>query len=442
MTVLLLELNEVNFDYVRGYAAQGRLPVLGGIIERHGLARTTSEARYEELEPWIQWVTAHTGLSLADHGVFRLGDIVARPELEQIWEVLERQGVTVGAISPMNANNNCRNPAFFLPDPWTRARASGGAAMHRLMEPIRQAVNDNATGRLTARSYTTLLDGFVRYARAENYTTYLGLLRDTARGRGWNKAMFLDLMLADVFVRNVHRTALGFASLFLNAGAHIQHHYMFNSAVYEGPHRNPDWYVAADADPVFDVYALYDRIVGQVARAFPTARLMIATGLHQDPYPTRTFYWRLVDHADFLADHAIPFDRVETRMSRDFVTFHSDLAAARTAEAALGRITAVDGSPLFEVDNRGDSLFVTLVWADDVDEKTVYHVDGVPRTGLRERVAFVALKNGGHNGIGYFIDTGVFAAEDETFPLSALPERIASACGVTWPSVQLQTAAE
>ena len=73
--VLLIELNELNFDALQAYMKRGELPHFAALLDRVGYAETLSEARYEELEPWIQWVTAHTGLSLAEHGVFRLGDI-------------------------------------------------------------------------------------------------------------------------------------------------------------------------------------------------------------------------------------------------------------------------------------------------------------------------------------------------------------------------------
>src|SRR5688572_20763032 len=115
--LLFLELNEVNFDFVQKYVARGGLPNFARLIARHGVTLTSSEQRYEQLEPWIQWVTAHTGRTFAEHGVFRLGDIVNR-DIPQIWELLEERGFSVGAISPMNAKHRLRNPAFFVPDPW------------------------------------------------------------------------------------------------------------------------------------------------------------------------------------------------------------------------------------------------------------------------------------------------------------------------------------
>lgn len=431
MSVLMLELNEINFDQVRDYAAQGKLPNFKALIDRHGVSETTSEQSYEDLEPWIQWVTAHTGQSLAEHGVFRLGDILGR-DLDQIWEILERQGVSVGAISPMNASNRCEKPAFFVPDPWTRTELTASPALRGLHGSVAQAVNDNATARISAGSAAHLIRGLVRYARPSRYAGYLADVFGAARKKAWRKAMFLDRLLADVFIREVSSHRPGFASLFLNAGAHIQHHYLFSSGVYRGAQRNPAWYVAPGDDPLLEVYTLYDTIVGDVRRRFPDARILLATGLHQVPHGEVTYYWRLRDHADFLRRAGIDFARVEPRMSRDFVVFAADAEGAQRAERQLAGIRMLDGRPLFRVDNRGDSLFVEFAWADDVPDDARYLVGNREVTGLHEDVAFVAIKNGEHDGTGYLLDTG--ARHAATLPLTDMPRIVADACGVAWPA--------
>ena len=154
--LILLELNEINFEMLAAYAKEGLLPTLGRLIEEHGFCETTSETEYEKLEPWIQWVTAHTGLSLDEHQVFRLGDIVEQ-DLDQIWERLERDyGIHTGAVSPMNAKNRSKAPAFFIPDPWTNTEVIAPQPAIRLFRAIRQLVNDNASGRMTLRSATNL----------------------------------------------------------------------------------------------------------------------------------------------------------------------------------------------------------------------------------------------------------------------------------------------
>jgi hypothetical protein len=428
--MILLELNEINFEHLAIYG-KDELPVLTQLIEKHGVAQTTSEVRYEELEPWIQWVTAHTGLTLAEHGVFRLGDIVRR-ELKQIWEALEDLGLKVGAVSPMNASNRCQEAAFFVPDPWTSTRLTASPLLHRLYDAIAQAVGDNAQSRLTARSVAWLLAGLIRYARFANYGRY-SYLATAASRKPWSKAILLDVLLADVFIKETRRAKPDFGSLFLNAGAHIQHHYMFNSAAYDGPLRNPEWYVAKRVDPVLEVYRVYDDIVGQIMRRFPDARLMIATGLHQDPHTDVTYYWRLRDHGAFLKKIGANFENVEPRMSRDFLVTCDTAEKARIAEGVIESARGQDGLPLFEVDNRGRDLFVMLTYPNDVADDFSFAVSGHRYDDLRSDITFVAIKNGRHNGTGYFIDSGAHPGEvPSEFPLKLLPRKICNALGVEW----------
>jgi hypothetical protein len=430
--LLLIELNEVNFDFVRRYIARGELPTLAGLISEHGLSETTSESEYEHLEPWIQWVTAHTGKTFAEHGVFRLGDIIER-DYEQIWETLERAGLTVGAISPMNAKNRTNAAAFFVPDPWTRTTVTGDRSLHLLSQALAQAVSENASSRIDAASYAKLLGGLAAHFRL---STFGGLARLALgkRSSPWYGAMFLDRMLADVFVRQWRRHQPNFASLFLNAAAHIQHHYMFSSAVYDGPNKNPDWYLPRGKDPLLDIYRVYDDIVKDMLALPGNPRVMLATGLHQDPYPSELYYYRLTNHAEFLARLGIAFESVIPLMSRDFtITFPTASDCAGAGET-LKDVLAPDGTPVFSVDNRGQTLFVMLTYPKEIRRGFVPTRNGHPLWDMSDDVAFVALKNGEHNGIGYFLDTAAKGgSQPSRFALTELPERIAAALGVARP---------
>lgn len=423
--VLLLELNELNLELVEAYG--DALPEFQRLIRTHGVAETTSEARYDQWEPWIQWVTAHTGLTLAEHGVFRLGDIV-RSQPDQVWEELERSGLRVGAISPMNAANLLSNPAFFLPDPWTKTKSSAPWLLKQVHAAIVDAVEGNAEGKLSPIAALWIALGLGLNAQPRNYGQYLKLAWRSL-GRHWSRAVLLDVLLGDIFIRLLRRTKPDFASVFLNAGAHIQHHYMFSAAVYQGKERNPAWYVAKGADPLFEVLSAYDRIIGQLRSAFPQARLMIATGLHQIPHKQLTYYWRLRKHSEFLKTSGLVFDRVEPRMSRDFVVFHHTEQEARLAESVLASAHADDGEPLFRVDNRGRDLFVELVYSKDVSEDAGWSIGERRFANLRQQVAFVAIKNGEHDGVGYLIDTGADFRERTRFPLTDLRRRVVEACG-------------
>jgi hypothetical protein len=413
----LLELNEINFDFVTHYVDSGRLPCLAQLIKRHGIATTFSESVYEHIEPWIQWVSAHTGKTFAEHKIFRLGDITSS-NVRQIWEVLEEHGVKVGAVSPMNAVNRLRQPAFFIPDAWTSSSISADACTRALYRAIRQAVADNANGRLAPASVFGLLAGFLRHVSPARWAAYFRLIT-RLRARPWVKAVFMDELLGDLFLSLVKEHRPQFATLFLNAGAHIQHHYLFSSKAYRGSRKNPVWYVAGEEDPLLEIYEAYDELLRRIIAAHPSARILIATGLHQDPYPKETFYWRLRDHAQFLTSVGCKFESVEPLMSRDFVIRFPGLREAEAATALLnGARLSSDNRPVFSADNRGQSAFCTLTY-----DRDIAHTDEIlinaKRVGFRDQVSFVAIKNAHHSGIGYLIDT-VEARSPAPLPVTQL----------------------
>jgi len=421
--LLFLELNEVNFEFVEHYARAGSLPTFARLMRSQGYARTRSETVYEHIEPWIQWFTVHTGQPYAKHGVFRLGD-GPQAGARQIWEELSQRGLKVGAFSPMNAGNALSDAAFFVPDPWTKTRVAAPASMRAAYDAICQAVGDNAEGKISAGSAVQLLIGLLKYSRISNWPAYFangmkGLVRH------WARAVFLDRFLADCFLHLWKRTRPDFSTLFLNGAAHIQHHYLFNSAAYRGPHRNPAWYLPAGMDPVLEIYQLYDRILAECLALDPSLRVMMATGLHQDPVDEPVFYWRLRDHAAFLRSIGCEFERVEPRMSRDFVVFSKNPARA---QSILQSVRAVNGEVMFEVDNRGESLFVTLSYPHEVSDGFELFIGDRRIDNFEKQVVFVAIKNGRHNGIGYFLDTGTRAAPNaEPIPLTDLWQRMVSA---------------
>ena len=97
----------------------------------------------------------------------------------------------------------------------------------------------------------------------------------------------------------------------------------------------------------------------------------------------------------------------------------------------LRGVQGPDGIPLFSVDNRGQTLFVMLTYPKEIRPGFVPSLKGQALWDVYPDVAFVALKNGEHNGTGYFIDTG--AANQPLgarFPLAQLPGRVAAALGL------------
>ena len=402
--LIFIQLNEINFDLVRRYAERYKLPAFSTLLRDFRAFETYGEQEYANLEPWIQWVSAQTGKTYAEHGVFRLGDVVHCPDsMLQIFEALESQGLKVGAVSPMNARNRLRQPAYFIPDPWTDTPSDGSGFSRRLTAMLRQTVNDNASSRISLRSVCAIAEVVLRTLHWHRTPQLLATIA-SSRGRPWLKALVLDQLVHQVHRYVWARTRPDASFVFFNAGAHIQHHYLFNAESGVTTAKNPPWYVAQEVDPVGDMLRAYDQILGDyLALATRGTRLIIATGLTQVPYTRVKYYYRLRDHSNFLSQIGIGYERVLPRMTRDFEILFADVLAADAGAAVLGTMTLErTGLPLFgEIEKRGSSVFATLTYPDEILATDVALLGSQRIEGFGQSVVFVAIKNGMHSTRGF-----------------------------------------
>ncbi len=411
MTVCLIELNEINFDVVKRYIEDGeKLPNFKRLIESN-LLITSAEDDRENLEPWIQWVSVHTGLKSVEHGVFRLGDIV-NYKGKQLFEEIEGRGYRVGSVFAMNAYNRLKNPAFFIPDPWTSTKPDNSFSSKAITRSISQAVNENASGKLAFRSIIDI--GLAALIHIPIWS-YPGLLRQmiSSRKNRWRRALFLDILLFRFFHSLVRKKKPDFATLFLNAGAHIQHHYMLASSVISnGTHTNPTWYVSSGSDPVLDAYRQYDQLLGDFF-SWKDCFFIIATGLSQRPFEAPVYHYRLKNHSEFLAELSLNFQSVEPRMARDFVVEFLNNQDRDIMAKALASLR-IEGRAVFgHIDIREKSLFVMLDYPRQIVKNTMLDPNEYLPNHYRlaEAIVFSSINNGEHQGKGFLaIDPALTAA--------------------------------
>ncbi|WP_067738378.1 hypothetical protein [Novosphingobium naphthalenivorans] len=423
MAVISLELNELNLHYVRKFVTAGKLPGFAKLLKEKQLFETVSELGYPYLEPWIQWPTVYNGKTYNEHKIFRLGDSVYKPQ-PQIWEKLEAQGVKVGALSPMNAANACANPDFFMPDPWTNTEVTASPRATRLYALIRDVVNDNASSELSSfKLGRQLLPLALPYLRGKSLARYLRILPMALRHK-WAKAAFLDCLLTDLFLSLMDDNGTQYGSLFLNAGAHIQHHHMFDSEAYEGERRNPGWYSSAaesDVDPLLFIYSVYEDILNQFLET--GNRVLITTGLSQMPNEREHYQYRIVDFDSFFAEAGLKDAEIKPRMSRDFLLDFPTREAAEVGIATLDTVRCGD-KPLFSIEDRGTTLFCQVGYfgaPEGLDNVTIGSVSG----NHRAKFTLVSIENGIHQTIGYHIDSAIAATgETQNIPLTEVHERL------------------
>ncbi len=400
--MLLVELNEANFELIQKYiyadTERNKWPTIRKIINYEGV-HTNSEPQYNLLEPWIQWVSVHTGLEFSDHKVFHLGDIT-NFDHKQVFEKIENSGYTVGAVSPMNTQNLLRRPAFFIPDPWTQTEPDNSKFSNLIHKVLVQVVNDNSKGKITLKSILVLLYALVFKTTVSNWLSYARLAFKSRKNK-WCKALFLDLLLSDIFKRSHKNTRPDFSVIFLNAFAHIQHHYFFNSKYYDGPLSNPDWYCDVKDDPFVDALDVYEKILSNISKISKNEELVIATGLRQIPYSENTYYYRLRDHRVFLEQILDVEFKVYPRMTRDFSIKFTTANDASEAANILAKITINNTIIFGSIEQKDTSLFVTLTHSEAIVKNTIMVVDEKLSVKANDHLVFVAIKNGMHDQLGY-----------------------------------------
>jgi hypothetical protein len=137
--------------------------------------------------------------------------------------------------------------------------------------------------------------------------------------------------------------------------------------------------------------------------------LIVATGLSQSPYNRIKYYYRLKDHDTFLRKVGINFLEIQPRMTRDFLVIFNTGDEAIKAQDILSKLRINGKSDVVfgEIENRGDQLFITLTYPDEIVESDTLKFGSIKLDILQE-VAFVAIKNGMHQAKGFaFFSPGI-----------------------------------
>ena len=404
--LLLIQLNEINFELVNKYlnsSKKNEFKNLKILKNTYKSFDTYSEKEYKNLEPWIQWASVHLGKDYNQHKIYRLGDIVKHPNEKQIFEKIENKGFTVGAISPMNAENRLKNPSYFVPDPWTSTYSDQSGFSKRISLMLKQTVNDNSSGGISFNSYLTIFEIIFKTLHYEKTLILLKLIFSSII-KPWKKSLVLDYLIHLTHMHLLKKKLPNFSSIFFNAGAHIQHHYFFNSKYINSDTKNPKWYVSSLSDPIKDMLEVYDQIIGDYLKLSKNGnQLLISTGLRQIPYDTTKFYYRLKNHSIFLNNIGIRFLKVLPRMTRDFEIIFDDDVNLINAKKILDKIKVKKNNikVFSEIEERNKSLFITLTYPYEIKKDDQIIFDDEINLNFYNEVVFVAIKNGMHDSKGY-----------------------------------------
>lgn len=251
--IIQLEFNEICPALVEQFIAAGHLPNFAKLKNESSVFTTDAEEKAPNLEPWIQWVTVHTGLSFAQHGVFDLGDGHKLKE-PRIWDTIGQHHQKVWICGSMNASFMRPIQGYILPDPWSIGVDPYPEGMFdSFFNFVRANVQEHTRAKVPVSKADQLrFLGFMT-THGMKPETVGSIIRQLMEERGgsnrWKRATILDRLQWDVFSWIWQREQPAFSTFFVNSTAHYQHHYWRNMdpSLFSAKPKDADQQEYADA---------------------------------------------------------------------------------------------------------------------------------------------------------------------------------------------------
>ena len=403
--IISIELNEINLEWLKFYIKKNKLRNFKTLFSKYKQITTISENKYENLEPWIQWPSFYSGMPLEKHNCFHLGEGKSLSG-KTIYDHFQNNGKSVLAVSPMNCIFDIKNQSKLFPDPWTEYSFKDSNFENLLWGSVKSIVNTNAAGSASVKDYFIFLLGFLKYASFKNYLKYLRLIFLSVKYK-WAKAILLDRFLVDFFLNLYKKNNYKYSSLFLNAGAHIQHHHLYDSLCYQGKNTNPRDYSPAaytDIDPIFEILNVYDDLIGIIMKRFQNETVLITTGLQQTDNKKPYFQYRANNHFDFYKSLNFKFTNIEPRMSRDVSFQGCSLEDIEHNKKLCDKYT-IDGKPLFKafIEKTTGDLFIKINWTGIVEGFKQVKFEG-QYLNIADKVSLVSIENAIHQSYGWHVN--------------------------------------
>lgn len=387
--LVLIEFNELTPALMDRFMAAGELPNFRRFHDESHVYTTDAEEEGEDLNPWVQWVTIHSGLSAAEHGVKHLSEGHTLGA-KAVWDLLSDAGLNVWVCGSMNARYDRPVRGFLLPDPWASGlRPYPAGEFERYYDFVRTQVQEhtNKSQGLSRRSAWQFLTYMLRHGLSAGTVAaaarqLLGERRGTGR---WKRASLMDRFQWDVFVHYYRKHRPEFSTFFLNSTAHYQHSYWRNMEPEGFTVKPSEEEVREYGGAVLYGYRQMDALVGRLMKlAGRDATLMFCTGLSQQPYLKAEssggrHYYRLLGQR-VLTDPlgvAGAFEYSPVMSDQALLRFADEESCAR-AERVL-QSYRLCGAPAFFCQRTGASVMVQCQWNKALPENARLVQDGTGR---------------------------------------------------------------
>jgi hypothetical protein len=365
--VVLLEFNELCPPLMKKFMDARQLPNFSRFYGEAMVATTVADEIAPFLDPWIQWITVHSGIPYKRHKIRDLGDghLLDAPN---VWDLVSARGEKSLICGSMNASHRPGLNGWFLPDPWTTKIAPQPDELRPYFRFVQANVTEYTSGKvpLGRADYAKFLAFMMTHGLSPR--TVKAIAKQLAwerldKKQNWRRAVILDKLQMDLFKWVWKKERPKFASFFLNSTAHFQHLYWRHMDPSQFKVKPSPEDEALYRDAVLFGYQEMDSLLGEfVDFVGPDVTIAFATAFSQQPFLAyedvggKTPY-RPIDFERFLNDLGVT-DRAAASPVMTH-QFHLDFATEQAAGEALAKLTALryEGQPAMIAERSGAKLF-------------------------------------------------------------------------------------
>jgi Type I phosphodiesterase / nucleotide pyrophosphatase len=285
--VILLEFNELSPELMERFIDEGHLPNFKRLRDSSQGFTTEAAERGWELNPWVQWVTVHSGLDYRDHGIIEL-DEGPKLKAKRVWDVVSEANLPVWICGSMNVAYERPLKGLVLPDPWT-TKVQASDVLQPFFRFVQQNVLEHSTDRpsLGKADYAKFMTFMMSHGLS--FRTVDAIVRQLVSERSdqgvrWKRAVLLDKLQFDVFRWFYRKMRPAFSTFFSNSTAHFQHYHWREMEPELFSNQPTPEKLAAHEGTILFGYQEMDKLIGgflELAESDPGTVLVFSTAISQ-----------------------------------------------------------------------------------------------------------------------------------------------------------------
>jgi hypothetical protein len=291
--ILLLEFNEISWHVIDKLVAQRGvdfLPNFRKLREQGAWAVQSAIERPPLLDPWITWVTLHTGVRPEHHGASVLEQSADTITAKRTWQYASDAGRSIGVFGSVSSYPPEKSNGFMVPGPFAPTDDTFPANLR----PV-QSIN---------RRYTQVHAGAKRaLSPLEGFRTGAALIRLGLRARTvgkivaqivqervdphirWKRVCLQPELNFDIFSAMYRKQRPDFSTWHSNHAAHFMHHYWraWDDSGFAVKSSSDERAKYGEAVPYG--YRLCDELLGRAMRLVDDDTvLVLASSMGQQPF--------------------------------------------------------------------------------------------------------------------------------------------------------------